>query len=429
MPPSIEICLLCRRRNIQLKMVFAVLVTMTLFSTAGGADWPQFLGPSRNGISTETGLVDTFPAEGPKVVWRVPGGVGMSGLAVRRGQLVTMVQRAGKQFVVAHQTQSGKRLWKAAVAPAYRNGMGDGPRGTPTISGDSVFVLTGEGILVSLKLASGAVNWSHNILKELGGRPAEYGTACSPLIVGKLVVVTPGARGGTVVAYNSASGKLVWKSGEDTAGYSSPALLTVGGRKQIVAFTGKAVVGLDPKNGRPFWRFPYRTNYDCNIATPLAVDGKVFISSGEDHGSALLSLTPAGNRFRVKTVWTSHGRDSVMRNEWQTSIQLGESLYGMDNIGGAGPITNLNCIDAATGKLRWRKKRFGKGNLIAADGKLIIVTMKGELVLVRVTPKRFEELARSRPLLGNTRQSPALSAGRLYLRDGREIVCIDVRKP
>ena len=402
---------------------------MTLCIAADAADWPQFLGPNRNGISTETGLLDTFPAAGPKVVWRVPGGVGMSGLAVRRDRLVTMVQRAGKQFVVAIRTGSGKRLWAVAVAPAYRNSMGDGPRGTPTISGDSVFVFTGQGILVSLKLADGAVNWSHDTLKELGGRPAEYGMACSPLVVGNLVVVTAGANRGTVVAYQHKTGKLAWTSGRGTAGYSSPALLAVGRREQIVAFTGTAAVGLEPKSGRLFWRFPYRTNYDCNIATPLAVGGKVFISSGEDHGSALLSLTPAGKRFSVKTVWTSHGRGSVMRNEWQTSILLGGSLYGMDNIGGAGPITNLNCIDAATGKLRWRKKRFGKGNLIAADGKLFIITMRGALVLVRVNPRRFEELARSRPLVGSTRQSPALSNGRLYLRDGKEIVCVDVRKP
>ncbi|GAB4153151.1 MAG: PQQ-like beta-propeller repeat protein [Planctomycetaceae bacterium] len=391
--------------------------------------WPQFLGPHRNGVSSETGLIDSFPESGPKLLWRVPGGVGMSGVAISDEKIVTLVQNAGKQWAIALNAANGKTLWKTAIAPAYRNSMGDGPRATPCIDGASVYVFTGEGILAALNLKNGTIIWSHNPLKELGGSIADYGMACSPMVVGNLVIVTPGARQAAIVAYDKSTGKLAWKSGTDTAGYSSPALLKVGGKQQIVAFTGKAVAGLAPKTGKLLWRFPYITDYDCNIATPIAVNGNVFISSGENHGSALLALTPSGNGFDVKTIWTSNGGGSVMRNEWQTSILKGDYLYGMDNVGGAGPVTNLNCVEAKTGKKIWSKRRFGKGNLIAADGKLFIVTMKGELVLVRMTPKGFEEISRSRQnLFGPTRQAPALLNGRLYVRDGKEILCFDVKR-
>ncbi len=201
----------------------------------------------------------------------------------------------------------------------------------------------------------------------------------------------------------------------------------MGGRSQIVAFTGNAAVGLDPKTGRSLWRFPFTTDYDCNIATPLAYKGQVFISAAENHGCALLALQPSGDGFEVNETWTSFGSSSVMRNEWQTSVLVKGHLYGLDNVGSAGPVTHLSCVDIATGKRLWRKTRFGKSNLIAADGKLFFTTMQGELVIVRATPKAYEELGRAK-VIGATRQAPALAGGRLYLRDDREIVCVDVRR-
>ncbi|MCH8831090.1 MAG: PQQ-like beta-propeller repeat protein, partial [Planctomycetes bacterium] len=231
----------------------SVLLASTVFSAEKSAGWPQFLGPDRNGLSAETGLLDSFPPTGPPLVWRVPGGVGMSGLAVSQGKVVTMVQRGGKQWVIALDANSGKQLWQTAVASAYRNGMGDGPRATPTIAGNTVFALTGDGILVALNLKDGTKKWTQNPLQDFGGGVSEYGMACSPLVAGDLVVVTPGAKGAAVVAYYHKTGKLAWKTGRGTAGYSSPALLNVGGKKQIVAFIGKAAVGIDPKSGASLW--------------------------------------------------------------------------------------------------------------------------------------------------------------------------------
>jgi outer membrane protein assembly factor BamB len=175
------------------------------------------------------------------------------------------------------------------------------------------------------------------------------------------------------------------------------------------------------------WRYAYETDYDCNIATPIAVDGNVFISSGENHGSVLLKLKPDSDKFTVEEAWKSQGPQSVLRCEWQTPILLDGKLYGLDNIGSAGPVTHLTCIDAETGKRLWQQPRFGKSNLIAADGKLFFSTMTGEMVAVRASPTAYEEIGRTQ-VLGPTRQAPSLSNGLLYLRDDKEIVCLDVRK-
>jgi len=404
-------------------------------ATSGAAlvasDWPQFLGPERDGISRETGLIDAWPDGGPKELWRVAGGAGMSGLAIQGGQVVTLVQRDGEQRLIVLDAASGKELRAVAIAPAYENAMGDGPRATPALADGRAWAFSGEGVLVAVDLADGTIAWRHDVVTEQGGKPAAYGMASSPLLAGKLVVVTAGAPRGTLVAYDRATGDLAWTAradgGRETAGYSSAALLDAGGREQIVAFTGESAIGVAPQSGALLWRYPFVTEYDCNIATPLAYDGKVFISSGENHGAALLALAPKDDGFTVSEVWTSFGKTSVLRNEWQTSMLIDGHLYGFDNVGSAGPVTHLTCVDIATGKPRWQEARFGKGNLLAADGKLFITTFQGELVVVRATTERFVELGRKK-LLRSTRQAPALAGGRLYLRDDREIVCVDVRR-
>lgn len=421
----------CVRRMLIPMALVAIALSLATERAAAQADakgeWPQFLGPQRNGLSAETGLLDRWPADGPKEIWRVPGGVGMSGLAISRGRMLTLVQRDEKQWLIALDAKTGESVWKTPLAPKYQNAMGNGPRGTPAINGDQVFVFTGEGILSAHDFRDGKQVWSHHVVKELSGKEAEYGMACSPLVVGKQVIVTAGAPKGTLVAFDVKSGKQLWTAGSDPSGYSSPALLNVGGRSQIVAFTGNSALGVDPEKGSVLWQYPFKTNFSCNIATPLEIKGQVFLSAGENHGSVLLTLKPQGDKFTLSEVWDSFGPKSVLRNEWQTSMLLDGHLYGMDNVGGAGPITHLTCIEAATGERKWQEARFGKGNLIAADGKLFITTMNGELVVVRATPERYVELGRA-TVLDSTRQAPALSNGLLFLRDDKDIVCLDVKK-
>ena len=390
--------------------------------------WPQFLGPDRNGISRETGLLATWPQDGPPQIWRVAGGQGMSGLAISDGKLFTVVQKSERQWLLCLDAQTGQSQWEIDLAPAYRNAMGDGTRATPAVCGDTVFAFTGEGILAALNTADGQVVWHKDVVAQFGGKPAEYGMAGSPLVVGKRVIVTVGAPQATVLALDTSTGDVAWKAGKDLpAGYSSPVVLKVADREQLAVLHGTGGLGLDLETGAELWTYPYLTDFNCNIATPLAVDGGVFLSAGENHGSVLLSLKPQGTKFDVALVWSSLGPKSVLRNEWQTSILLDGYLYGFDNVGGAGPVSHLTCVDARTGERQWQQLRFGKGNLMAADGKLFLSTLQGEVVVVKANPKRYEELGR-KMVVGKTRQAPALAGGLLYLRDDREIVCLDVRQ-
>ena len=408
-------------------LLLAVATSTDSLRNIAAADWPQFLGPDRNGISPETGLIDSWPAGGPKEVWRVKGGVGMTGVAVRGDTACTVIQTGGQQRVLALNAKTGATNWSTPVAAAYENGQGDGPRATPAFVGGSVFVFTGDGTLARLKVSDGTIEWSHNVLKRHGGRTADYGMACSPLVISDTVIVQAGASAGTVVACDSKTGEPRWTVGRgESAGYSSPAKVTLSGWGQVVAFKGASVSGVDWKTGNELWRYPYKTDYDCNTASPIQVGNNILISAGENHGSTMLRIGSKDDNFKVEKVWASTGGGSVMRNEWQTAIHLGDHLYGFDNVGSAGPVTHLVCIEAATGKPVWRKTRFGKGNMIAADGKLFATTMKGELVIIKATPDGYEEIGR-REVIGETRQAPSLANGHLFLRDGAEIVCVDVR--
>ena len=408
------------------KLSLVVSTLGLLSSQVPAADWPQFLGPDRTGIATETGLIDTFPASGPEIVWRVPGGVGMSGIAIADGLAVTQVQKEDRQWLIALDAASGKQKWASDLAPAYENAMGDGPRATPTLVDGTAYLYTGEGILVAADLKTGDIRWSHNVPVEHKTKPSEYGMSCSPLVTDTHVIVTVGAPGATLVAFDRQTGKQAWTAGQGTpAGYSSPALRTLSGVPQIVAFAGEQTIGVHPQTGAQLWSYPFVTDFSCNTATPIAVDGGLFLSAGESHGCVLLKVPAKSGE--VTEVWSSLYTKSVMRNEWQTSIQLGNYLYGFDNVGAAGPVTHLTCIEARTGKRVWQQARFGKGNMIAADGKLWCSTLAGELVIVKASPEKFEELARAK-VLGPTRQAPALAHGRLYLRDGQDIVCVHVKK-
>ncbi|APZ93876.1 PQQ-binding-like beta-propeller repeat protein [Fuerstiella marisgermanici] len=405
------------------------LAVILASAAAQSADWPQFLGPNRNGISSETNLIDAFPDTGPKILWRSSLGVGMANVAVVNGKVFTLYQDDSSQYAVALDEETGDQVWRTSVAPKYNNGQGNGPRATPTVHDGTVFVFSGEGVLAALSAASGDQLWSVDTVSSLKAKPADYGMASSPLIAGDAVIVQVGSKQGAVAAYNRNDGKLIWTAGSGAAGYSSPVVLTLAGKQQVVAFVGASVLGIDPDSGDLLWSYDYETEYACNTASPVQLDkSSLLISAGENHGSTILKIESAADGFTAASAWSSLGNSSVLRAEWQTPILHDGHLFAMDNIGSAGPITNLVCVRIADGEQVWMKPRFGKSNLTMADGKLFISTAKGELVLVKATPSGFEEVSRAEVLQKMTRQAPVIANGRLYLRDDREVVCLDVRK-
>lgn len=400
----------------------AALGLLSLVAGAAlAADWPQWLGPQRDGSSPETGLLTDWPKEGPKLLWKVPGGDGYSSVAVAGKRAFTLVQRGADELVICLDIADGKELWKTRSGPAFKNAYGNGPRSTPAIDGDRVYVQSVTGALMCLKADAGDVVWQHNLLKDFGAKNITWGLSASPLIDGDHVLALPGGNGAGVAAFDKNNGKLAWKLGDDKASYASPVALTVGGQKQLVFFTAAGVLGVAPAEGSELWRVPWVTEFDCNIATPLVIGDKIFVSSGEEVGCVLLKLKGSG---APEVVWESKGKGSVMINYWANSVHHNGYLYGL--AGEFSKVINLNCVDAKTGKLVWSKKDFGKASVTLADGHLFLVTKKGDLVLAEASPQEYREKARVK-LLGETRTAATIANGRLYLRDRQNLFCLDIK--
>lgn len=413
---------------IRLQSLTVVAVTglsMTLGVTLMAADWPQFLGPGRNGVSAEKDLISEFPADGPKIVWRTPLGVSMSSVIVSDERAYTLFQDAERLFIVSLNAADGKVVWKTPFAAAYENAMGNGPRATPAVANETVVAFTGEGILAAFAAKDGNELWNVNVPKTLKGTASEYGMSCSPLVVDNNVIIHTGNESKSVAAFELSTGKLVWTAGSGKAGYSSPVLLTLHGTPQIVSLTAAGAFGIDAEKGTVLWNLPFPTEYDCNTACPVQVgDDSVLISAGENHGSVLLQVSEDAKS--AKEVWSSLGKDSQLRAEWQTPVVYNGHLYGLDNSGSAGPITNLVCIRLKDKKTMWQKARFGKSNLVLADGKLYLTTMNGEIVIVEATPDAFHETARA-TVMETTRQAPSIANGHMLVRDDKDVICIDIR--
>ncbi len=412
-------------RHLWLSSAFVVMLAAV---EARAEDWNQFLGKHRNGVSSEKSLISEWPADGPSIAWRTPLGVSMSSVVVSGGQAFTLFQDESDLYVVALNAADGKELWRTKFAAAYENAMGNGPRATPTVADGRLFVFTGEGILAAFNLKDGQELWKVNVPSTLKGEASEYGMSCSPLVVRNMVIVHTGSSDAAVAAFDTKAGKALWKSATGKAGYSSPVLMTVAGKEQIVTLTADGAFGLETTDGQVLWKSPFPTEYDCNTACPVQLGpSEVLISAGENHGAAVLQIAKNGDSFSAEEVWSSYGKDSQLRAEWQTPVIHDGHLYGLDNSGSAGPITNLVCIRLKDHKTVWQKARFGKSNLILADGKLFLTTMNGEVVIVDASPKEFKELGRA-TIMETTRQAPTLANGYLFVRDDKEVICIDVRK-
>jgi outer membrane protein assembly factor BamB len=380
-------------------------------------EWPQWRGLNRDGISNETGLLKTWPAEGPKVVWKAPVGDGYSAVSVSGGRLFTMDAKDKDEFVVCLDAATGKEIWRYRSDGNFENDQGNGPRGTPTVDGKIVYTLGAQAKLAALDTETGKKIWDKDLQKDLGAKLPIWGVSSSPLVEGELLIVpVGGSEQNAVVAFDKKSGNVVWKSETDEPGYSSPIAINAAGVRQIVTFSGTFLLSLSPKDGKLLWKYPWKTDWFVNAATPIFIpDDKLFISTSYDHGAALLKIQQASGRFTVQEVWLSKG----MKNHFNSSILYEGHLYGFDN-------ATLKCLDASTGEEKWRKTGYGKGSLILADGNLIVLSERGQLVLVSASPAEYKENGNAQVLQGKCWTHPSLSAGKLYLRNQKELICLDL---
>ena len=384
---------------------------------ARAEDWPQFRGPNRDGISSETGLSRSWPESGPRELWRVPLGEGYSGISASGGRLFTMYGRDRSEWIAAFDAATGEEVWRFQSDDLYYDGQGNGPRSTPVVDGDLTFGLGAQGMLHALRTEDGAPVWSHDLKDDYGSRGPTWGFASVPLIEDDLLLVDVGGRSGSsIVAFDKRAGEEVWRSQSDLPGYAAALGVRVGGMRQAIFFTGRSVVSLAPTTGRLYWRIPWRTSYDANAAAPVFVPpDKIFISSGYDVGAVLLRMNTAEDRVAVSEVW----RSRVMKNQFSSSVYYDGYLYGFDD-------STLKCIEAETGEMKWRTRGFGHGSLFYADDHLIVLSDRGLLALIEATPSSFIEKARAQVIRGKAWTVPTLAGGRLYVRNEREMLALDM---
>ena len=385
------------------------------------ADWPQWRGPDRNGLSKEAGLLQQWPASGPPLVWSISSlGAGYGSLAIKDDRIYVQGSNGRQSVVYVLNRADGKGIWSKALGPAGNNDRGPGPRGTPTVDGDRVYVLTENGDLACLKTTDGAAVWQRNILKDFGGRNIEWQISESPLVDGNNVIVTPGGRGAGMVALDKQTGATVWTSKDlnDEAGYASAVVGDVQGVRTVMALTSDAGVGVRASDGKLMWRFPKVANRTANIATPIFSDNKVFYTSGYDTGGALLGLTAQNGEVKAQEIYFT--RD--MQNHHGGVVLVNGYLYGFNN-------SILTCLEFSTGKMMWRDRSVGKGSLTYADGRLYIEGEDNMVGLAEATPAGYREKGRFRiadqglPSWAH----PVVAGGRLYIRNQRTLTEYDIR--
>ena len=386
--------------------------------TPVNTDWPQWRGPDRNGVSRETGLLKQWPSGGPTLLWRVTNlGAGYGSLAVK-GDRIYVQMMIGKQSAVASLNRAnGQIVWSKSIGPGTTNDRGSGPRGTPIIDGDRLYVLTESGDLACLRLADGMSLWQRNLLQEQRARNIQWLVSQSPLIDGNNVIVSPGAG---VTALDKMTGKTVWTTQglKDEAAYSSIIAADVQGVRTLMTFTATAAIGVRASDGKVMFRYPKVTNGTANIATPVFSDNKVFFTSGYDTGAALLGLTAQGGEVKAQEIYFT--RD--MKNHHGGVVLVNGTLYGFND-------SILTALNFETGKMLWRDRSVGKGSITYADGNLYVLSESNVMGLVEASPAGYREKGRFEiPDSGlNSWAHPVVSGGRLYIRNQASLAAYDIK--
>lgn len=383
--------------------------------------WTDFRGPARDGHYTQGRIRLDWPASGLAPIWKQPVGGGYASFVIARGRAFTIEQRGESEVAAAYDVATGRELWTTAWTAAFVELMGgDGPRATPTWADGLVYVLGATGEFRCLEEQTGRTVWRTNILTDAGAANLQWGMSASPLIVDDTVIVLPGGpRGRSVVAYDRRTGTMAWSALDDKQAYSSPMLVTLNGSRQLLVFAATRLMGLSPDRGTVLWEYPWKTQYDVNASQPLLLgNNRVFVSTGYGTGAAVIELSRAGERVSVREVW----RNIRMKNQFTSSLLHDGYVYGLDE-------AILACVDPATGEVKWKGGRYGYGQVMLADGALIVLTEDGDIALVRATPERHQEIARFSALNGRTWNHPAMADGYLLVRNSAEMAAFDLRLP
>jgi len=379
-------------------------------------DWPQFLGPKRDGTAEGTRLATDWPLNPPEPLWRQPIGAGWSSFAVMGEWAVTQEQRGEDELVVCYALETGEVAWSHATPGRYDSVVaGDGPRATPTINGGRVFAMGAVGELVCLEGATGEAIWSHDVVEEHGAKLPQWGKSCSPLVWNDLVIVSAGGGDGqSLVAYDRGTGDTVWTGGDDPSSYSSPTMAAIAGMPQALIVNSKSLAGHDPSDGRVLWRYDWEGN-EPKVPQPYAFDGdRVFITAGYGLGSQMLQLVtgPEGTLV-AEQLW----QNRQLKPKFTSPVVHDGYAYGIDDG------KSLVCLDLETGKTAWRGGRYGHGQILLVDDLLVVQTEFGEIILVAADPNARTELGRFQAIEGKSWTIPAIAGSLLLVRNAEEAAC------
>ena len=405
------------------KVSFWVVVSSLLLPFLLAADWPQFLGPTRNAVSSEVGLNTSWGEGGPTALWTKEVGSGYSSPVIADGRLLIFHRVGDEEVLQCLDAHSGKPLWKTASPTRYVDdfGKGDGPRSTPLVTGRSVVTLGADGRLQCLELQTGRKIWERALHEDFVVSKGFFGVATSPIAEDGLVLVNVGSKQAGIVAFALDTGKEVWRATDQGASYSSPVAATIDGVRHVFFFTREGLASLDPRNGAVRLSKPWRSRFQAsvNAATPVIIQNRLFLSASYNTGAVMLRVRRDG----LEELWKG---DDVLSNHYTTSICHQNFLYGFDGRQEQRP--RLRCVAAASGLVQWTKEGFGCGSMLLAEGKLIVLTEDGDLVSIEATPEAYREICRARVLSAPCRAALALSDGRLYGRDDHKLVCWNLKK-
>jgi len=399
-------------------------------------DWPGFHGPNRDSLSPETGLLQQWPVEGPKLLWQLPGlGRGYSTISITGGRMFTMGDQTPQgedesQFVLAFDLESRTELWATRVGPPHD----DGPRCTPTVDGELLYVLGTDGDLVCAAADTGEIRWQRNLVTDFDGRIMSiWKFSESPLIDGGKLICTPGGEEAAIVALDKLTGELIWKAavpeigtrGKDGAGYSSAVVAEIEGVRQYVQVIGRGVVGVATEDGRFLWGYNGIANTIANITSPVVRGNHVFATTAYGTGSALLRITREGDFFQAEEVYFLDPKQ--FENHHGGVVLLGDYIYGGTGTNKGRPV----CLEFATGKIAWNPKAPARGSaaVVYADGHLVLRYDRGLVTLIEATPHEFRVKGSFEAIMpeGPAWAHPVIHGGKLYLRHNDLLFCYDVR--
>lgn len=394
--------------------------------TTRAEDWPQILGPARDGVYRGTvKIADTWPAGGPKAVWKRAVGAGLAGPAVAGGRLFLHHRQQKTEVVEAFNAATGAPVWRYAYPTTYRDDFGfdEGPRAVPVVAGGRVFTYGAQGELSALDAATGKLLWQLNAMQQFGVEKGYFGQAGSPLVDGDRVMLNAGGKAKTagIVALNAATGAVLWTATNHEASYSSGTMATLNGTRLAVFLTREGLVGLDPATGAVRFQQRWRARYaaSVNAATPIVTGDQIFLSASYSTGATLLRVGPDN---RLTPLWAD---DDTLSNHYATSVLVDGVLYGFHGRQEYQP--NLRAVELRTGKVRWDVEKFGAGTAMAIGNRLLVVTEGGEVLLAPLGTSTFAPSARAAVLPPTVRAYPAFADGLLYLRNDRTLAAFDLR--